>query len=244
MTAFGRPDRRARVHSQNLPDARDIAGIVSVPQMLRHFGWGIRRRNRADYGLCRGNSKGTVAFTERLWRCHRCNEGGNVFSLVRGVQRCDFLDALRYVAHLGGIWLEDSKCADRHEIEDRERRRERIEKAAQALGQIERTLRLQHLERIRDVECKRFRVSERLADLLRGGRERFRGESESLWATLKAAHSLLETDLAAYTLLAFGSAVERARYVLHSDLRDEILAGIRSVGGVRTEGGDWVQVLQ
>jgi hypothetical protein len=51
-------------------------------------------------GLYQDNLSGTAAFTERFWKCHRCNEGGDVFTLVRTVKRCDFPAALRLVAAL------------------------------------------------------------------------------------------------------------------------------------------------
>ena len=47
-------------------DTANAARIVTMAQLMRHLGWRIRHRNRADCGLCRGTSTGTVAFTERL----------------------------------------------------------------------------------------------------------------------------------------------------------------------------------
>jgi hypothetical protein len=138
-----------------LPDARDIARMVPVRQMLRHLGWRTRHRKRADCGLCKGNSNGTVAFTERFWKCHRCGEGGDVFSLVRAVHRCEFPGALRYVAELAGVSLSDSGSAGaRHEIQARQRQRERIDRAADKLAKLEAAIRIECRDRIH--ECDRL----------------------------------------------------------------------------------------
>src|SRR5271167_4714353 len=114
------------------PDACEIARAVTVPQILRALGARVRNRKRADCPLCKGSSKETLAFTESVWKCHRCNAGGNVFSLVQAVKRCDFLDSLRYVAELAGIRLEDFRGAHLHrELAEHKRKRDRIENAAE-----------------------------------------------------------------------------------------------------------------
>ena len=97
---------------------------------------------------------------------------------------------------------------------------------------------------IHDAERKRLKVSERLSSLSRGEPQRFRGEQEALWLTLQAAAALLNADLPAYTLLAFGALDERAQFVLHPELREEIIARVRWAGYVRTPDGRQVAVLQ
>ena len=228
-----------------LPEAREIARAVTVLQILRALGARVRNRKRADCPLCKGSSKETLAFTESLWKCHRCNEGGDVFSLVRAVHRCTFPDALRYVAEFAGIRLENSRGADlRRGLAEHKQKRERIENAAETLEREERSLRLQHRDRIHEIERKQMKASERLAALNRGEPERFHGESEALWRTLQAAHTLLEFDLPAYTLLSFAAPAERARFVLHADQRNEMIRSVRQAGGLRDDAGRWVEVLQ
>ena len=63
----------------------DLAHLVTVCQLLRTFGSQVRTSKRADCPLCRGKSAGTLAFTGRLWHCHRCQAGGDLFSLVQQV---------------------------------------------------------------------------------------------------------------------------------------------------------------
>lgn len=228
-----------------LPDVREVARGVTVPKILRALGARVRNRKRADCLLCKGSSKGTLAFTESLWRCHRCNEGGDVFSLVRALHRCTFPDALRYVAEVGGIRVEDSRGADLgRELAEHKRKRERIENAAEKLELLERLLRLQHRDRIHEIERKKLKASVRLAALNRGELERFHGESETLWQTLQAAHRLLDFDLSAYTLLSFAAPAERIRFVLHADQRNEMIRSVRLAGGLRDDAGRFVEVLQ
>ena len=228
-----------------LPDAREIARMVTTRQVLRHLGWRVRSRNRADCGLCRGRSAGTVAYQERVWHCHRCHAGGDVYELVRAVHRCTFLGALRYVAEFAGIRLETSRGADlRRELAEYKRKQERIEKAAETLERAERFLRHQHRDCIHEIERKQRKASERLAALNRGEPERFHGESEALWRMLKAAHTLLDFELSAYTLLSFAAPAERAKFVLLPDQRNEMIRSVRQDGGVRDDAGRFVEVLQ
>jgi hypothetical protein len=225
-------------------DATTIARSVTVPQVLRTLGVRVRNSKRADCPLCKGNSTGTLAFTDRFWRCHRCNEGGDIFSLVRAVNRCDFPAALRFVAELAGIRLDRWSADFRRELAARKRQQERLEEGANKLAALEHALLRERRNRIHDTERKRLKVSERLAALARGEPESFRGEQEALWLTLKAAVVLLNTDLPAYTLLAFGAFDERAQFVLHPELREEITARLRWAGYVRMADGRQVAVLQ
>lgn|GEM_PF-1734026 len=235
-TTSGRP---ATKHS-----AADLARSITVRQVLCASGVRVRNSKRSDCPLCKGNSSGTIAFTNRLWRCHRCNEGGDVFSLVRAVNRCDFPRALRFVADLAGIRLEDCRNADFHlELTARKRHRERLEDAANKLSALEHALLLESRDLIHYPERKRLKVSERLAALSRGEPERFRGEQEGLWLRLQAVTASLNANLPIYALLSFGAPEERARFVLHPELREEIIAGVRWAGSVRMADGKQVEVL-
>lgn len=212
------------------PDARDLARMVSIPQVLRHLGWRIRHRKRADCGLCRGNSTGTVAFTERLWKCHRCNEGGDVFKLIMAVNRCGFRDALAYVAGLAGVLVENARRDDwRRNIAEHQRKMEHIGRAAQKLGTLERALRLECRDRIH--ECDRV--------LAIPGPWR-----EAQWQRAQAACLFRDECLLAYTVLCFAAVAERARYILYPDRRLGIIAAARYAGGVRSDEGQWIGVLR
>lgn len=167
-----------------------------------------------------------------------------MFTLVRAVRRCDFPDALRHVADLAGIRLEEPKGPDgRREVAARKRQRERVESAADKLEAWERKLRLECRARIHDTERKQQQVSARLAAIQRGEPERFRGEQEGLWLKLKAATVLLESDLSTYTLLSFADPAERANFVVYPELREGTIRGLRWAGYIRTADGKQIEVL-
>jgi CHC2 zinc finger len=231
--------RRATQHS-----AADIAGSVTPRHILRVLGMRVRNSKRADCPLCKGNSAGTVAFTGRLWHCHRCHEGGDVFSLVRAVNRCDFAAALRFLADLAGIRLADDRGPGSHrELAARKRQRQRLEDGANKLSVLEHALLLESRGLIHDAERTHLKASKRLAALIRGELERFRGEQESLWLTLQAADRVLSAELPTYSLLSFGTPEDRLRFVLRPELRNEIIAGVKWEGYVRTADGKRVEVL-
>jgi hypothetical protein len=231
-------------HRATQPSAADLARSITVRQVLCALGVRVRNSKRADCPLCKGRTNATVAFTVRLWCCHRCHDSGDVFSLVRAVNRCDFPAALRFVADLAGVRLEDRRDEEfQRKLEARKRQRERIEEGAKRLSALEHALVRECRDRIHDAERTRLKVSARLAELSRGEPERFYGEQESLWLKLKAAAALLDGNLPMYTLLSFGPPDERARFVLRPDLRGEIIAGVRLAGYVRTADGKQVEVL-
>jgi hypothetical protein len=225
-------------------DARVIARMATMRQTLKVLGVGVRNAKRADCPLCRGKSTATLAFTERLWHCHRCCEGGDVFSLVRAVNRCDFPDALRFVAKLAGICVEDHRTVDfQRKLYARKMYRDRLEDGARRWSALEHSLLLGSRDLIHKAERGRQKASARLAALRRGEPERFRGEEARLWQTLQAAELLLRIELPIYTLLSFGAPEERARFVLHPKMRDQIMADVRSAGFVRTVDGKRVEVV-
>jgi hypothetical protein len=159
------------------------------------------------------------------------------------VNHCDFPEALRYVAELAGISLEDSTKVDfRRQLATRKRQHERIEVAADKLANLERQLRLRCRYRIHDAERKLLKATERLSHLQRGTPEAFAGESESLWAMLQASSNMLRRELPAYMLLSFGVLEARARFVLQPAERDQIITAILDEGSVRAEDGKLIEV--
>jgi len=215
------------------PDARDIARMVSLQQMFRHLGWRIRQRNRADCGLCRGSSTGTVAYRERIFHCHRCHAGGDVYALVMQVQHCDFRAALTYVANMAGIRFHDLRSSPdaRREIAERQRQRDRIDTAAETLAQMERRQRLECHNRIHAAERKLAALSKASA------------WSGLDWFLAPILHDSLQHDLAEYTLLSFGAIPLRAEYVLKPEQREQMVGSLRMAGSIRTDSGHSIEVV-
>lgn len=219
--------------SWSLSDPQQIARAVKLPSLMRHLGWKLHRgERRADCGLCKGNSRGTVSVTERLWKCHRCNAGGDVFALIMQVERCDFPQALRYVADYAGIALPSRQNgADyKREIERRQQERVRIERSAEYLADVERQLRLMCRDKIH--QCDRILSKPGLWDESQWQRAR--------WALMLEREFLLPE----YTLLAFGSIAERIGFILASDTqRARICGAISKAGGVLTDSGFFMEVV-
>jgi hypothetical protein len=218
-----------------LTDTRQIAQNVHLPSLMRHLGWRVQRgEKRADCGLCKGNSGGTVALSRegKLWRCHRCQAGGDAFTLIMQTERCDFPQALRYVANYAGISVPTrSDGADyRRVIERKRQERERIDRSVEYLADMERELRLDCRDKVH--ECDRI--------LTRPG-----PWDESQWQRARWAQVLQrEFLLPEYTLLAFGNTADRVRYILASGAeRASICGTITMVGGVRTDSSQFMETM-
>lgn len=212
-------------------DARDIARMISIPQLLRHLGWHVWHRNRADCGLCRGSSRGTVAYREHVWHCHRCQAGGGVYQLIMLTHACNFREAMHYLADLAGVQIKGDR-EDTWRLKAIERRRhcERVGAAGDKLATVEGSLRLEcrdqihHCDRILDVPGP---------------------WDESQWQQARAAYILRnEFLLPEYTLLSFGTAEARAKYVLAENrLRAKMASAIRVASGVQTDDGHFMAVI-
>lgn len=211
-------------------DPRDLARSVPIRILLRNLGVRVRGSKRAD-----------CPFTERLWRCHRCSAGGDVFSLVQAVRKSDFHEALKFVAELAGVRLDNRRGLDFHrELAARQAGRERVEAAAVKLEALERELRLDVRQAVHFAEKSRARAAARLAELGTGASG---AEVEELWAELKSAAAWLERDLPAYTLLSFGSVAERCAFVLKPSLREGMVRDVRWRGYVTGDDGKQFPVV-
>jgi len=215
-----------------MADTKTIARAVPMRQILSHFRVYIHRGDRrADCPLCKGNSRGTFAFTDHLWKCHRCGAGGDVFTLVRQLNRCDFSAALHYVADLAGVTLGRSIGA---EIQARQRERERVQAAAEEMADAIRDSRLIARTLLQEIERKQRRFEIRLAALSRGEPSRFAEEEDSLWATMAACARLVRRYVAAYSLLSFGDMSDRVKFVTGDEAnREAMIIGIMNAGFIR-----------
>jgi hypothetical protein len=145
------------------------------------------------------------------------------------VNRCDFPAALHYVAELAGVSIPDSRGVDvRSELEARKERQKRVEGAAEKLEALEKALRFECRDRIHEAERLLFGSSTR---------------DEWHWKRAQAACVLRDQYLLPeYALVAFGAMAERTRYVLHPELRTDMVSAIRLAGGLHDDSGIWVEV--
>lgn len=222
-------------------DADEVARAVSVPQLLRHFGWKTRYR-RANCGVCqrRHHTRWTVAFNEHEWHCHRgdCQAGGGVFQLIQAELRCDFVTALRYAADLAGIRpaapetrAQMGESRKREEL--RREKEERNERVTDYLERRARELRNRVLEHLWFFEDAQRSASLSLKD---------EPENEQAWALLISADRLVRSFDTKYKFVAFGPARQRADYILHPSRRETITNELLERGGFRDDDGRWWEV--
>jgi hypothetical protein len=217
--------------------AEEIKVRFSMREALEDVGWRRRGRGRYDCGLCEGSQTGTVACNDNknVWHCKRCLQGGDQFTLIQLVHKCDFRSALEYLASRAGVRLEEPKNAAeaerlKREQEQRKQERQRLDAMCEAFAAEER-----HLRR----EC---RDSLHRCDSVLDTPAPW---SEDQWRLASIAHSLsTEVLLPEYTLLCFGAADATSRYVMAGDVeRAWVLEEVRWSGGVRTDDGNFTEVI-
>jgi hypothetical protein len=107
----------------------------------------------------------------------------------------------------------------------------------------ERDLRFWFRDLIHALEHRQDEVGNRLDELWRGAPEKRVGECETCWHGLAMLHSLVRNTLAAYSILSFGSARDRRRFVLQPERRDELITRTLWSGGVWGDDGRWQPLL-
>jgi len=222
----------------------EIKDRLSVREVMESEGWHIRQRGRrADCGLCGG--KEDVAIKREVWHCHRCKEGGTVFDLIMETHGVKFPEALKRLAFMARVELPTKMTAEeRRRLRQQQAEQERRTKAAVKLEGAERDLCLRYRDLIHLCEKKQAEVSRRLEELHFGGSERWRGEYDGCWGWLRALRGLLRDYLAAYSLLTFAPALERARFALSPQMRQQMIDRIRWAGGCFDDEGRWMEVLE
>jgi DNA primase len=118
----------------------DIVRVVGEYVQLKKAGQNFR-------GLCPFHSEKTPSFNvhpaRQIYHCFGCGKGGDVFSFVMEMEKCEFPDAIRIVAEKCGIALPRPKERSPEERKENQQRTALVEihRAAQAffVNQIEGT---------------------------------------------------------------------------------------------------------
>ena len=225
-----------------------VKRAVLVSKVLRHLGAKPHGRKRFDCPFCAGSGsrRDTVSvIQDRGWRCHRCGEHGDVIALVMKLHGCDFMTALRFLAGEAGVELPGSRRLspeERQRFAAEQAKRERVGNAAEKLEAAERGIRLQYCELIHKCERRRREVGRRLRELQQGAPENRPGECEACWGWLAALASLLRDYIAAYWVLAFGSARLRATFTLRPAMRQQMITLVVLAGGVAGDDAKFVEM--
>ncbi len=164
------------------------------------------------------------------FRCFSCGaHGGDILDFVKLRHGYDF----RQAAVMLGAWQGNRICKKERAVLTQQRcRRARLQRAAEHLVCAERDLRLQYRTEIHDLEYSKRYLSERLSVLRQDPVEAMGQDAENCWETMALLLDELRSAVAAYWILAFAAAEERARFVLFAEERDAMAAAALERGYV------------
>jgi hypothetical protein len=192
-----------------LADAREVAALVGMPELLRALGFDVNARTRRCPCVLHGGENPS-AFSWRedgLWRCHSCGAGGDRIALVRAVRECGFREAVRFLAGLAGVEYRGRRVS-REEVAQIYAQRERARVAAWAVRDAVVLLVGRHARALCLVERLQRTVGERLE--IQGEGE----QSEALWEILRRLAPVATYSLAVFYFLGNADPETRIRFVL------------------------------
>jgi len=214
-------------------DVEQIRSRLSILDVLREHNIRVRHRNRADHS-CTGRTAGTLAFTASKWHCHRCQAGGDVFSLYMHLNGSSFADAVKELAVIAGVSAIET---DRRQLDETRKGRAR---QAQAMLEKERGIRDLRMHYREQVHC--------FEGVLRDMRERMslpttsEHERETCGSVISMALDELRESIAAYFLLCFRMTAEQQEFLTNTEWRPIAINGVLARGMVRDDRGHLMEV--
>jgi hypothetical protein len=224
--------------------AREIAALVSMPRLLGELGFRVSERTHRSICILHGG-KTFGAFSWRddgVWYCFACGRGGDKLSLVQEAKRCDFKTALRFLAALAGVEI-DETAKFKEELARARRERKRLEIEQARFRAIERQVLLRTRDNAIALERLYRNASSRLSQLNAWECERFVGEEDLAWAALALVAAQMPRAAAAYTAMAFGNSKLRTAFAQHPEQRGQIIQECLVVGGVCNDQNHFVDVV-
>lgn len=192
-------------------------------ELLVSAGFCLRSARRADCAYCNGHSRATVAFTEQVFFCHRCQRGGSRVWLARelGFLKTDLVSRARLRAEA--------------------RQNRRLRGAADRLYALELRVLLRARTNLLALVALRRNAGRRLTTLYHGSRERFFGEAEFAWDALQFVADHWALASASYFVAAFASEADRAKFALNRVARAEMVERVLADGGLHGDRGRWLE---
>jgi hypothetical protein len=159
----------------------------------------------------------SLNFASGGFYCHGCgSKGGDILDFLQLRDGISFKQA----ALLLGAWSDEELSAkERRKLERAKREEERIARAAEALKNRERELRMAARGLLHSLESQKRLTSERLRKCAPDS-----PESAAAWADLESLETRIVEQDAAYRLLCFDSAEKKARFILNQGARSQMIA--------------------
>ena len=101
-----------KISEELIEKIRDSCDLIDVVSRYVHL-----KRSGSNYvGLCPFHSEKTPSFTvsstKKLFHCFGCGVGGDVITFIMKVENLSFTEALKYLADLEGIPIEEDNSID------------------------------------------------------------------------------------------------------------------------------------
>ena len=134
----------------------DIVRVVGEYVQLKKAGQNFR-------GLCPFHSEKTPSFnvhpTRQIYHCFGCNKGGDVFSFVMEMEKCEFPEAIRLVAEKCGIAVPQARERSPEERKENQQRAALVE-----MHRVAQTFFTKHLESTAEGKVARAYLEDRGLD--------------------------------------------------------------------------------
>jgi hypothetical protein len=165
--------------------------------------------------------------------CFACSETGDTLEFLRKKHGVSFQEACR----LADCWTGHVSLHAQKELDRNRREREHIQRSAQILSANQQRLRMEVRNELHVAERLKRQISDRLRILPLDC-----SEAESCWDLLEMLEREIGENDAAYRLLSFGSAKDRARFVLNEAAREEMISAVLFSGGISDDEGRFMEV--
>lgn len=225
--------------------AKDVAALVPMPDLLDTLGIQINTRSRRALCPLHGGTN-ISAFSWRddgAWFCFSCGKGGDKFTLVQEIRKCNFMEALRFLAAMAGIKLADLDSTEaRRQLAVAKRKERRIKTACKKLQGLERDLLLAACDEAFSLRKLRRTAGARLVAIREGEEPRFTDEEAVAWDALALVARQELRASTRHTFLAFTSPTDRADFALNPRERERIIDGVLAAGAVVDEQGRVMEI--